>query len=101
MIEDRLAATIHRALRDASGELGLSGEPPEVEITKPKQKGFGDFSTNVALVVAPRVGRPAREVAEAILPHLPADDLIERAEVAGPGFIIVTSPSTIPAASWM
>ena len=35
MIEDRLAATIHRALRDASGELGLSGEPPEVEITKP------------------------------------------------------------------
>ena len=87
MIEDRLAATIHRALRDAAGELGLSGEPPEVEITKPKQKGFGDFSTNVALALAPRLGRPAREVAEAILPHLPAGELIERAEVAGPGFI--------------
>lgn len=87
MIEDRLAATIHRALRDIAGELGLSGEPPEVEITRPRQKGFGDFSTNVALALAPRVGRPAREVAEAIVPHLPADDLIERAEVAGPGFI--------------
>lgn len=87
MIEDRLAAAIHRALRDIAGELGLSGEPPEVEITRPRQKAFGDFSTNVALALAPRVGRPAREVAEAIVPLLPADDLIERAEVAGPGFI--------------
>ena len=36
----------------AASELGLTGEPPEIELSKPRQKEHGDFSTNVALVVA-------------------------------------------------
>lgn len=87
MIEERLASVIHEALAAAGEELGLSGEPPEVELSTPKQKEFGDFSTNVALALAGRAGRPGREVAQILVNRLPRADFLERAEVAGPGFI--------------
>ena len=87
MIEERLIALVSRAVAAAAAELGLTGEPPGVELSKPRQKEHGDFSTNVALVVAARVDRPAREVAEVIVRHLPPADVVASAEVAGPGFI--------------
>jgi len=87
MIEERLARIVRQALEGAREELGLSGELPEVEVAASRQREFGDFSTNVALALAGRLGKSPREVAEAIRSHLPADDLIERAEVAGAGFV--------------
>src|SRR6266542_2425604 len=89
MIEDRIARIVRHALEDARDELGLSGELPEIEVAASRQKEFGDFSTNVALGLARRVGRgrSAREVAEVIRSHLPPDELIERVEVAGQGFL--------------
>jgi arginyl-tRNA synthetase len=87
MIEDRLIALVTAALADAGPELGLTGEPPEVELSKPRQKEHGDFSTNVALVIAARVDATPREVAEVILRHLPPADFLVSTEVAGPGFI--------------
>ncbi len=87
MIEDRLTNLLREALERASGELGLTGEPPEVELTRSKQKEHGDFSTNLALVLAGRVGRTPRAVAEVLVRHLPEDEIVARAEVAGPGFV--------------
>ncbi|HEY2803752.1 MAG TPA: arginine--tRNA ligase, partial [Actinomycetota bacterium] len=87
MIEQRVAALLRAALEAAAPELGLAEPFPEVELERPRQKGFGDLSTNVALGLAKRAGRPSREVAEAIVAHLPESDLIVGAEVAGPGFI--------------
>ena len=59
MIEERLIALVTEALAEVARELGLEGDLPEVELTKPRQKEHGDFATNVALVLAPRVGRVA------------------------------------------
>jgi arginyl-tRNA synthetase len=87
MIEQRLIALVAEALAAAAPELRLSGDLPEIELSKPRQKEHGDFATNVALVVAPRVKRPPRDVAEAIVRHLPPADFLASAEVAGPGFI--------------
>ena len=87
MVEEHLRSLIAEALAAAAADLGLSGDPPEVELTRPRQKEHGDFATNVALVVASKVGRPPREVAEVIVRHLPSSPLIRSAEVAGPGFI--------------
>ncbi len=86
-IEERLAGLLRAALDRAAAELGVDGPMPEPEVERPRQKEFGDFATNVALVAGARVGRPPREVAQAILRALPAADFLERAEVAGPGFI--------------
>jgi arginyl-tRNA synthetase len=87
VIEQRLATL----LRAAVAEAGLDLDPetiPEPEILSPRQREHGDFATNIALVLASRAGRPPREVAEAILGTLPVKgDVIERAEIAGPGFL--------------
>jgi arginyl-tRNA synthetase len=87
MIEERLSALVREALLAASGELGLEAAPPLVEISTPKQRSHGDFSTNVALVVASRAGRQPRDVAETIVRHLPGDPVVRSVSVAGPGFI--------------
>jgi arginyl-tRNA synthetase len=85
MIEKALADLLRSAL--ASSGLDLDGEPPEIVLTKPKQKEHGDFATNLALQVAGRVGKPPLEVAEIIVANLPTSDVIESKEIARPGFI--------------
>jgi arginyl-tRNA synthetase len=87
MVQDRLLELLRAALAAASAELGLEGEPPAIELSRPRQKEHGDFATNLALALAPRLGRPPREVAEILLRHLPESPLVASAEVAGPGFI--------------
>jgi arginyl-tRNA synthetase len=85
MIEDALKDLLRSAM--ASSGLDLDGEPPEIVLTKPKQKEHGDFATNLALQVAGRVGKPPLEVAEIIVANLPLSDVVESKEIAKPGFI--------------
>ncbi|HEX2088605.1 MAG TPA: arginine--tRNA ligase [Actinomycetota bacterium] len=88
MIQDTLSRAIVEALSDASKELGLDRETlPQPEITRPRLKEHGDWSTNVALVLAPRTGRPPRQVADALARRLQENPLFVKIEVAGPGFI--------------
>lgn len=46
-----------------------------------------DYQANLAMSLAKSVGRAPREVAKAIVDRLPTGGWIERAEIAGPGFI--------------
>ena len=75
----------------------VKAEHPEVEasveLTRPEPQ-FGDFSSNIALqlvkkLVNPPAGGP-REIAEFIAEKLRGLETIDKAEVAGPGFINVT-----------
>jgi arginyl-tRNA synthetase len=89
VIEDDLRAWLRSGLEAAAPGLGLDGDLPEPEVTEPRQKGHGDFATNVALALAGRAGAAPREVAEAITAALPAAPFVRSVEVAGPGFINV------------
>jgi arginyl-tRNA synthetase len=54
----------------------------------PKHEGQGDFSTNMALIVAGRDKKKPRDVARELATMLAEDtELFERVEVAGPGFV--------------
>jgi arginyl-tRNA synthetase len=54
----------------------------------PKNKAFGDFTTNLAMVLARDVQMPPGEVADRIVAHMGnAGGLIEKVEIAGAGFI--------------
>jgi arginyl-tRNA synthetase len=88
MIQDTLIRLLADAASAAAPDLGLdpAGVPPP-ELLKPRLKEHGDWSTNIALVLAPQVGRPPRSVAEAVAARIPTDGLVLRVEVAGPGFI--------------
>jgi arginyl-tRNA synthetase len=87
MIEGELSTLIRRAVEAACPELGLGPEPPQIELTRPRQKEHGDYATNVALALASSLGRNPREVAEIVAANLPPSDLVAKVEVAGPGFI--------------
>lgn len=53
----------------------------------PRNRAFGDFSTNAAMVGAKSAGKNPRELANEILPKLRELDFVADASVAGPGFI--------------
>ena len=63
----------------------LAGAP--VELERPNDPEHGDYATNVALRLAPTRQRPPRELAEEIAAAAAGLDDVERAEVAGPGFV--------------
>ncbi len=61
---------------------------PEVNVEKPKVEAHGDFSTNFAMVIASLQKMAPRKVAQAIVDQLnDSGRLIEKIEIAGPGFI--------------
>lgn len=91
MITDELAARIRQAVLAARdcGDLELNSLDFDVRLETPPGKQFGDYSSNVALALKRQTGMSdSREIAAIIVRHLPSDDsLLERADVAGPGFL--------------
>ena len=72
---DRLAARLSE----------LAGAP--VELERPQDSSHGDYATNVALQNAPQHRRAPREYAAELAEKVALLDEVERADVAGPGFI--------------
>jgi arginyl-tRNA synthetase len=60
---------------------------PEINLEVPKDKSHGNFSTNLALVLAKIVKKAPRDTARIILTHLPTHRYLAKCEIAGPGFI--------------
>ncbi len=58
----------------------------------------GDYQANFAMALAKAVGQKPPELAKAIIGKIPANDLIESATVAGPGFINIKLKSDFLAA---
>ena len=88
MIQKTLGRVLAEAAAAAAPELGLDPAGiPDPEIERPRLREHGDWSTNLALVLAPKAKRPPRDVAEAIVRRLEPEGYVTRVEVAGPGFI--------------
>ncbi|MFH0823986.1 MAG: arginine--tRNA ligase, partial [Pseudomonadota bacterium] len=90
-MKDRIRALIRNSLIKAA-ELNLldfPGGPPEaIEVTRSKDPKFGDYASNVAMVLAGKIRRKPRELAETIKSNIPQETgFVERLEIAGPGFI--------------
>jgi arginyl-tRNA synthetase len=61
----------------------------ELELERPAEAEHGDYATNVAMRLAGVRRRPPREIAEEIAAAAAGLDAVDRAEVAGPGFVNV------------
>jgi arginyl-tRNA synthetase len=61
-----------------------------VVVEPPRDASHGDMATNAAMVLAKDAKAKPRDLAEAIGARLRADDLIEKVDIAGPGFINLT-----------
>jgi arginyl-tRNA synthetase len=78
----------------ASGVLPAGIDQSRVTVEPPRDAAHGDLATNAAMVLAKDAGRKPRELAEAIAEKLRADDLVDKVDVAGPGFINLTLKTT-------
>jgi arginyl-tRNA synthetase len=83
---EQLRAAVRAATVAVRGDGGLPVEPG---LERPKRAGQGDYSTNAAMLLAPVLSAPPREIAEKLGEALAENlgGLLERAEVAGPGFL--------------
>lgn len=59
----------------------------DAKLEIPRNREFGDFSTNAAMVMARVAGKNPRELATEILPKIQELDFVKSATIAGPGFI--------------
>ena len=84
---------LRTAVEAAAAEL-RNGKPSSAvrpTLERPKKQGFGDYSTNAAMLLAPALGAPPRQIAERLAGELSGrlGERVERVEVAGPGFLNV------------
>ena len=82
-----LAAAVMAAADTVRGSAGPPTVLPTLE--RPRRKGLGDYSTNAAMLLAPVLGAPPREIAERIADVLRSvlGAELEQVDVAGPGFL--------------
>ena len=58
-----------------------------VEIEKPRDEKFGDYSTSIAMKLAKELKKAPRSIAEELVEELSKNEVFEKVEIAGPGFI--------------
>jgi arginyl-tRNA synthetase len=87
-LKAELEGLIARALQSLTGSV-LTAAPDggAISVERARDASHGDYTTNIALRLARQARRSPRELADAIVKALPASALLERAEVAGAGFI--------------
>src|SRR4051812_45305463 len=86
-----------RAANDAlvaDGILPVGFDQSRVVVEPPRDAAHGDMATNSAMVLAKDAGRKPRELADAMAAKLRNDDVLEKVEVAGAGFINITLKPT-------
>ena len=84
---DELRSAVEAAAAQLRDGAAASGTAPTLE--RPKKAGFGDFSTNAAMLLAPALKAPPREIAERLGAALQErlGPALDHVEVAGPGFL--------------
>ncbi len=89
-MKERLLESFRSAVQVLLDESGDRDALPGFALEVSKTPEHGDFACNAALVLAKRLGQPPRAIAERLVDALGAGEgWIERAEIAGPGFVNV------------
>ena len=78
-IEEVFYNAIHKAFPEK--------EVKPLEITIATNEKFGDFQTNFAMMNSKVIGGNPRKIAEELVNNIPENEVIEKLEIAGPGFI--------------
>src|SRR3989440_8297098 len=96
MSDQNIFAAVLDKVRAATNTLVADGVLPagidqsRIVVEPPRESRPGDMATNAAMVLAKDAGPKPRPLAEAIAAKLRGDELVAKAEVAGPGFINLT-----------
>jgi len=87
-MHDTVIDHLETALREALTGAGLP-VPDIAAWDVPRDEAHGDYATNVAMTLARSAKKAPRQIAETIASHFPKSGLVDRLEIAGPGFLNV------------
>ncbi|MCW2852345.1 MAG: argS [Nocardioides sp.] len=93
MTPEQLSSAIVDVLTTLSTEGAITlpdGVPTTATVERPRQKGHGDYATNVAMQLGKRAGMNPRAFAELVAGRLTEVDGVAGVEIAGPGFLNIT-----------
>jgi arginyl-tRNA synthetase len=82
-VKSQLAALLKKAL----SSVAPSAADTPILLERPRDASHGDFATNLAMQLARALKKNPREIAQQLLAELPASPLVQKAEIAGAGFI--------------
>ena len=88
-MKEDIQKVVSKSVERIAKNINIPDLSVDVEVGMPKRKEFGDFSVNTAMVIANKIGKNPREVAELIIENLPPEKelLFKKVEIAGAGFI--------------
>ncbi|OHA09100.1 MAG: arginine--tRNA ligase [Candidatus Sungbacteria bacterium RIFCSPLOWO2_01_FULL_59_16] len=80
---------IREFIKDAAQGMAGAAMLPDFSVEVPEDPAHGDYATNAAMVIAKAAAKQPQDIAIVLKEKIKArgEDLIERAEVAGPGFV--------------
>jgi len=82
-----LKAHLTQLLAQAAKTVAPEQAGIEILLERPKSESHGDFSTNLAMLLAKPLRKNPRIIAEELINALPASSEVAKAEIAGVGFI--------------
>jgi len=88
-MKQEIKELIYKALKQAYQKGNLTSlKFPKVELEEPKARMHGDFSSNIAMIMASSQKMAPKKIAESIINHMDdSGSIILKVEIAGPGFI--------------
>ena len=92
-LETLVSSAIQACIDD--GTLSLD-QLPEPSLERPRDEANGDWASTVAMRAAKQAKCAPREIAQAVVDHMPESPLVSKLDIAGPGFINITlAPSAL------
>ena len=90
-MKDKIAELLNNALQKLQTDGNLPSElTAPITVQRCKQPEHGDWASNLALILAKQVGKNPRELAQQIVNALGDTTILEKVDIAGPGFINFT-----------
>jgi len=89
-VKHELEAALQNAVVQVTRECNADDVLFPVVLTRPRQREHGDYAANVAMAMAAKLNKNPREIAERILEIIQWPDVVEAADIAGPGFINIS-----------
>ncbi len=87
-----MKSILQKLLEDAVKQLKQDNILPEdlsveIHLNYTKEKSHGDFATNLAMMLSKKAGYAPRDMAQEIINAIKDADILDKTEIAGPGFI--------------
>ena len=74
-------------LLHAAVQVVAPGATVPIVLERPKSSQHGDYASNLAMQLAKPMKRNPRDIAQALVAALPASPILQKAEIAGAGFV--------------